>query len=231
MAIRQTRIFVKANEAQDWAETVMGQVIAPMVDDLEWFWFSRYVQKIASPGERQEDRDDCNFDRIPGAYKEPLNFAGGMAPGHRSLRFRFAVDDTAQATFEASLQALITERGYSISHILDYDYVADLGSNRHSGDEHRGAGCRASRAKLVTQLYQSISKLVLDALVSEANGRFHLEKNDDRGQNPHRSTFETLHHLFCNITAVPTFVLVGPLAVGTHWNPPEKILTEMPISF
>lgn len=131
------------------------------------------------------------------------------------------------------MQRLITEEGYTISDIRDYDEVADTGSNRHLGVEHRVLGRKISRARLVTELYHSISKLVIDALVPDANGRYRLETNDDTRQNPHRSTFETLHHVFCNITEVPTCVLVTPLAVGTHWQPiiPQHVVHEVQVKY
>jgi hypothetical protein len=57
-------------------------------------------------------------------------------------------------------------------------------------------------------LYCAISRLVIDALVGPDHlGRYRLERNDCNG-NPQGSTFETLLHLFCNITNVPTEVEV-----------------------
>ena len=53
------------------------------------------------------------------------------------------------------------------------------------------------------------SRLVIDALVGpDGQGRYRLETNDVQSQNPRGSTFQSLLHLFCNITNVPTDVYV-----------------------
>jgi hypothetical protein len=68
---------------------------------------------------------------------------------------------------------------------------------------------------------------MIDALAgpNEA-GRFRMETNDDRGQNPRDSTFQSLLHLFCNITNVPTDVYVFRKGdnnqLGTFIYPPPE---------
>ena len=59
MAARQTRIFIPSAEPQqDWAETLIRTVVAPLtrefVNALDWFWFSRY----GSPSHDSESRPD-----------------------------------------------------------------------------------------------------------------------------------------------------------------------------
>lgn len=49
---------------------------------------------------RGEDRANCNFEAISNEYKLP--FPGSKVPGHRSLRFRFEVEDAGQRTFETN---------------------------------------------------------------------------------------------------------------------------------
>jgi hypothetical protein len=70
MPIRQTRIFVRSDEANDWSETLIGRVFLPLTkefaDVLEWFWFSRYVVTDAV------DCADCDIASIPDEYKRPL---------------------------------------------------------------------------------------------------------------------------------------------------------------
>ncbi len=210
MAIRQIRIFVNHTEGIDWAETLIGRVFRPLVaefsESLRWFWFSRYGCPIGMPG---DDRGDCNFDVIPDDFKQALPEGNPDQPVHRSLRFRFEVEDTYQAAFEARLNELIVQHRYAISDIRLYNGVGDAGGTRFLGVENRGPGRDAERAKLITQLFQLMSQLVMDALVGpdEAN-RFHIEHNDDR-ENPNGSTFESVHHMFCNITEVPVSILLG----------------------
>lgn len=50
-----------------------------------------------------------------------------------------------------------------------------------------------------------------------------MEKNVHQ-ENPNGSTFESLHHCFCNMTGVPLDVIVlrnkhtGVQVIGTQWN-------------
>lgn len=229
MAIRQTRIFVRHTETADWAETLIGRVFRQMIVEfqgpLRSFWFSRYVCLIGNG----EDRDDCDFDVIPDEFKQAFPGTPGTPgtdqPGHRSLRFRFEIEDASQAAFEAHLQELLHQYSYAISDIRDYDQITDTGGERLLAVENRQPGRDVQRARLVTQMYQVVSELVIDALVGPDPGnRFHIEHNDHR-ENPNGSTFESLHHLFCNITQVPVSILVsagGQAQLrGTFSGPPR----------
>ena len=189
-----------------------------------------------------EDRGDCDFNVIPAEYKQPFPMAN--QPGHRSLRFRFEIADGDQAAFEARLQQLLNQHGYAISDIRDYDQVGDTGNHRHLGVKNRQAGRDVQRARLVTHLYWSISQLVIDALVGpDPVDRYRIENNDSQ-ENPNGSTFESLHHLFFNITQVPVSILVStgaqPQLFGTFWGKPRgqqqrqfngQIVTEIFLSY
>ena len=62
------------------------------------------------------------------------------------------------------------------------------------------------------------SRLALDCLTGpDEKGYFHFEKNDNK-QNPLGSSFETFHHVFCNITEVPLSVLVFTDAQGKQFD-------------
>jgi hypothetical protein len=228
MAIRQTRIFVNSAENRDdWAETLMGRVIRPVVSDftksIHWFWFSRYDMEVNRPG---EERGDCDFERIPDAFKRAVAPGG---PRHRSLRFRFEIEDSAQQAFEDRLRELIEGNGYAISGTLPYSEEGDLGSNRHLGNENRQPERRSPRARFVTHVYQSICELALDALVESepTTHRFRFERNDHEN-NPHRSTFETIHHMLCNITSVPVAVWLLP---GVQVLSPQSSASFIPREF
>jgi hypothetical protein len=223
MPTLQTRIFVPSIEPlEDWAETLIGKVFRPLTTEfepqLEWFWFSRY-------GTTADESGDCAIELIPNEFKQPLEPGG---PGlHRSMRFRFQIADDVQLAFEQRAQALIDNNGYRVSDFRHYDFVADTGGNRFLGTENRLPGKAEQRAALAVNFYYAISKLVIDALVgpSEA-GRFRMETNDDLLQNPRGSTFQSLLHLYCNITNVPTdvyaFRKANNMAFGTFiYQPPE----------
>ncbi len=218
---RQTRIFVPSDEPPyDWVETLVGKVFHPLTmqfaDSLRWFWFSRYATD--DPAES----GDCDISQIPANYKQG---------GHRSMRFRFSIKNNRQKQFERTGEAIISAKGYAISDFRAYDFIADTGNSRFLGNENRQAGRKEQRADLVTQFYAAISRLVVDALVGpDENGRYRLETNDDHANNPQGSTFQSLLHLFCNITDVPTQVYIfhkkasALLGYGTfmyHPNEPQ----------
>jgi hypothetical protein len=126
----------------------------------------------------------------------------------RSLKFRFALPDTEVQAFEQEGSRRITDEGCVISDWRDYGLAIDLGGDRFVG-EVRDASRRGERAKLVLSFLDAVSKLVLHSLIGpDAQGRFRLESNDDYQQNPLGSSFESMHHLFCNITGVPWCVQV-----------------------
>lgn len=223
MGIRQTRIFVANDEAEEhWAETLMGRVVRPLIqchaESFEWFWFSRY-------GKLCGETEDCAADQIPATHQQPG--PDGHDRTHRSLRLRYAVADDHQDDIEAHARALIAEYGYCITDFRPYFWVADTGSPRFLGVEHRLPDRAEQRAHLVTRFYMATAQLVLDALVGpDEQGRFRLESNDDLLQNPRGSSFQSLHHLYCNITATPTDVCVfqkagvEAIGFGTHISAP-----------
>jgi len=63
----------------------------------------------------------------------------------------------------------------------------------------------ARRSQLVLNFLHSISALYFDGLVQEGL-YWKPERNDDTTQNPEGSGFESLLHLLCNITQVPTII-------------------------
>jgi hypothetical protein len=226
MASRQTRVFVLSTEqTADWAETLIGRVFRQTAGefhrDLKSFWFSRYTCQL----DGREDRGDCDFDKIPEDYKQVIHVEGGPTRIHRSLRFRFEIDDHAQSAFEGRLKDLLAQHSYAISDIRDFDQVEGLGGHRFLGTESRVPGRDERRAELVTLLLQAVSQLVVDGLVGPDHaGRYRIESNDDK-ENPIGSTFESIHHMFCNISGVPLSVFLKEVeakqVLGTYWGTPR----------
>jgi len=222
---RQTRIFVPLTEpfnTAQWAETVIGGIIAPVVSEkeqgLEWFWFSRYdcTARI--------DSADCDINKIP------REFMDSQSNNFKSVRFRYSIEDKYFKEFEEHLKNKVLEAGCSVSDFRDYDFLGDLGSNRHIGGE-RIDERKQQRAYLVAKLYDAISRIVIHALTGpDDKGIYRIEHNDDK-QNPLGSSFETLHHLFCNITAVPTRVLISQMGVGTDWSAIQNVIQEVRVRF
>jgi hypothetical protein len=66
---------------------------------------------------------------------------------------------------------------------------------------------RINRAQKVAYFMDATVRLMLDMLVQTESGIWRFEHNTHE-QNPYGSAFESLHHLFCNATNVPTIVSI-----------------------
>jgi len=142
---------------------------------------------------------------------------------YRSLRFRYCVSDDRRQEVEATLTGLVDHHDCAISNFRLYDTVAGLGNERHL-EEPRTAERQHERAQLVVQNYHSIAKLVLHALVGpDSNGRFCLphHQNPDPAQE---TPFRVLHHIFCNATDVPLYVVTASHVPGGPLNPLQHSL-------
>jgi hypothetical protein len=211
LCVRQTRIFVPPRHPFDgceWAETLLGSVVTPLVRDHppEWFWFSRYVQPP------EGDVGDCVISEIPDAFAFEDQHS-------RSLRLRYALRSTDREAFETRGRSLIEAAGARISDFRDYPWVADLGGDRFLGAEGRTDERRQKRADAVVAYLTAVSRLTLEYVLGpDQNMRYRLEVGDSN-HNPHGSSFESLHHLFCNITNVQAFGYVRDTAGNVHEIP------------
>lgn len=207
LSIRQTRIFVPPDgvfEGDSRVEAVLGTVVSPLIAahaKLEWFWFSRYVSD-------RTDSGDCEIAEIPAVFANDGPY--------RSVRLRYAVSVDERDAFEQRARGLIDDVGAKVSDFRDYPWVDDLGGDRFVGGD-RSPERREFRANLVVRYLDALARLTLDCISGpDADGRYTFERNDNE-QNPHGSSFESMHHLFCNMTDVPTFVLVLGNQLATHW--------------
>jgi hypothetical protein len=111
---------------------------------------------------------------------------------------------------------------------MDYDVVKDLGGDRFIFTEANTTE-RINRAQKVAYFMDATVRLMLDMLVEKEPGIWKFESNDHK-ENPYGSAFESLHHLFCNATNVPTIVCLNlhnsQLKVKTHWMYPKQISLE-----
>jgi hypothetical protein len=227
MAVRQGRIFVPWETPFDgstWAETLLGRVIRPLVDVHEgpkWFWFLRYVSHYP-------ESLNCDIGQIPAERFYPQGV-------HRSIQFRFEIEDNQRERFERRGDELIAQAGCALSPWDDYG-ADELCSTRFLGPGRNGD--RLLRRSLMTEYLFSVARLVLHGLKGpDPYGRYSPEQNTDK-QNPHGSSYESMHHMFCNMTGVPTTVLVLSNGVQdfftTHWGAaPEgfQLVTELPVVY
>jgi hypothetical protein len=225
--IRQTRIFAPHRgryEHERWAETMIGQIVAPVVDQfhesLAWYWFTRYKEG------RDGSAGDCDLARIP------LDFMDQENDSYRSIRFRYAVAAEQCDALEERCRQLINEQGCAISDFRDYEILADLASDRHLEEPRTQERCER-RARLVVEQYWAVSKLILDALQGpDEDGRYHLPHHSlsaaelVRGETP----FRTFHHIFCNSTDFPLYVelLQEVPGVGGEAATLRRILHRLP---
>jgi len=194
MSERQIRIFVPPNLDQIcWAETLVGRVIAPVVQEFapNWIWFSRYEE--GADGSSL----DSDLSKIP-AWFGPNGF-------YRSVRFRVSIPAAIQGEFERNTMARIGESGYAATGFLDYFYVDDLASGRFMAGPATPER-RRKRADLIARFLNASANLFIDALIGpDENGLYHIERNSHALCE---SFFSDVRHLFCNMTNAPTPVFI-----------------------
>jgi hypothetical protein len=208
----QIQIFAPATDPyrENWVEQILGTTVKPVYeqypDDIRWMWVTRYVKPY-------------DEEHPPGGSPLPKTFRLGRYC--RYIWFRVSVArDSRQEILSRALR-LATDAGCHThpEGWIDFPIVADLGSNRFiraQAVQHE----RARRAELVVRFVDATVKLMLDLLTKAEDGSWHFEPST-HDQNPKGSVFESVHHLFCNATQVPTTVLLSEadseLRVRTYW--------------
>jgi hypothetical protein len=205
-------IFAPPEEpyGDNWVEQILGTVIRPLFlqyqDDLKWLWVTRYGGSYSDAAP-------------PLGYPIPERYhSNGW---YRYIVVRFSAQDEVQQSIQNEALRLAQEancfpdpRGW-----IDYDIVADLGGDRFVRAE-AGSDDRQRRSQLVANFMDATVRMILDALGQDSTGRWILEPNINP-QNPNGSFFESVHHVFCNATAVPTTVLLSGRAnqwqIQTFW--------------
>lgn len=212
----QTRIFVPfANPYtnQLWVETLVGRVIAPLVKahKISHFWFSRYGE------DKNGSQGDTDLTKIPVSFRHP------QADFYRSVRFRLWLPNTVdQPTFEKDLFAHVGSASCAIADLRHYADLDDLACERFCGGTYSESR-RAERRDLLRNFLSSTAHLFVQMLEGpNSAGEFHLEENKDKGNNPDGATFQSVHHLFCNMTDVPLTVFVRNPVLGTHIYPNDQ---------
>jgi len=139
---------------------------------------------------------------------------------HKSIRFRYAVDDDTCEAFEEKCRQLIEDAGCAISDFRTYPILQDLGGDRHL-EEPRTSERREKQAQLVVANYHSIAELILDALIGpDAEGHFSLPHHHNPDPR-HETPFRVFHHIFCNASDVPLYVPAIHHAPGDLQNGPK----------
>jgi len=142
----------------------------------------------------------------------------GAVGSGKHILFRFETDDL-QAV-EAQLEALRSKFSLGPEGYTDYDYPADIG--RGAGSRFLGSNSRhqdhGRRGEVAFDFLHASARLFLDCLSGpDAQGYFRLERERTSGFSVETS-MEQFHHLFCNMTGVPTFIVIAsrPGSSGHH---------------
>jgi hypothetical protein len=128
--------------------------------------------------------------------------------GAWEVRFRFSTEDFPAV--EPHFDYLKTSFAHGADGCGDYDYEGDLGGQRFLGEDAPDQD-KAVRAGLVYDFLTSAARLTLASLVDAHNGRWRLE-HETRSKLNRETSLESMHHLFCNMTCVPTWaaILLNP---------------------
>jgi len=202
----------------NWVVQILGTTAKPLYqqyrDDIRWLWVTRYS------GPYSEDNPPVGC-RVPEGY-----LLGGY---YRYVLFRASIEGQSEESFYDQAIRLAGEAGCYTDPRgwIDYDIVADLGCNRFIRAEANFEE-RAERARLVVHFVDATVRLMLDLLIHTEDGIWRFEQST-HPQNPNGLMLESVHHLFCNATCVPTTVLLSllgcQLQITTHWM--EKPLTKL----
>ena len=134
------------------------------------------------------------------------------AVGHedtKHIMFRFETSDESEVDpYIQTLQSTFVPgpAGYT-----DYDVATDIGKGQ--GSRFLGSNAKhqdhARRGNIAFSFLHASALLFLDCLVGpDEEGYWNLESETQSGFNK-ETPLEQYHHLFCNMTQVPTYVTIG----------------------
>jgi hypothetical protein len=156
---------------------------------------------------------------------------GGFAKDHHA-KFRFSTDhfNDVHAVLEPLIKqyalTLQEEHGHTYPH--PFDIVSDLvpaHEYAHYGNNQRNTD-RLERGSLLYSFLHASAILTLHCLSHhDPDGRWFREENLDRGNNHYGDTMESIHHLFCNLSNVPTAVCV--VSVAGQFGPPYQLMSPL----
>lgn len=132
---------------------------------------------------------------------------GGVGHGKHIL-FRFEVDDLASV--ESQITDLRSKFPAGPDGYKDYDYSGDIGRGERSrflgrNSRHQDS---ARRGGIAFDFLHAAARLFLDCLTGpDSGGYFQLEPETTSSFSV-ATSMEQFHHLFCNLSGVPTFIAI-----------------------
>lgn len=190
---------------ENWVEQILGTVIRPMLLKYErhvrWLWVTRYIEPLDF-ALRDDIGEYAQKNPIPDNY---VNHTNGDRC--RYIVFRLSAEAHIRDALHSECEELANQEGYFVVPWVDFDAVGGLGNDRFINQDADDTS-RIERARLILNFMDSTVRLMIHSLV-ETGGQWRQETNADTGNNPNGSFFQSVHHLFCNATKVPTSVLIG----------------------
>ena len=172
---------------------------------------------LRMPNATPFDQDNW-FETFLGSFVLPVVETGALnrfwfsrygGPGNHQARFRYEVDGYERIT--EKVDELFRAHSLEVLSGGPFDILGDLSGVRFLGRNQRQTDGRA-RGSLIFDYLHATARLFLDCLSHrDEEGRWHLEVNEEQLNNPFGSSFETYHHLLCNMTDVPTAIALGEI--------------------
>ena len=192
--------------------------------------------KFAVPDVRPYDQPDSWFETFIGVNLRPLLESGLLtrfwftrygAVAH-DKHAMFCFDTTDLESVQKYIDEIIGTLPITVADNTDYNASDDIGHGQNSrflGSNARHSD-QARRGDIAFDWLHASARLFPDALtVPDKDGYCRLEAETTSGFNIETS-LEQYHHLFCNMTAVPAFVVVAE-----HKHSPGKCQVMSMIHF
>lgn len=153
---------------------------------------------------------------LPVANEQPRSLLWATHYNGQSHHFEFRIDTEQPDATNDRVRELCSKWHLKYDDKkIESDLKGNLGHSRFLAAEQMDKS-DTDRALLVLKYLDSISRLVVDQLVSVDDNYWRLEKNTDR-ENPLNNGFESLAHLLANMTGFEFDVI---LYSGTRWMNP-----------
>ena len=212
-------IFVPPQEPfrENWVEQILGNVVKPVIaeynDVISWIWVTRYAGPYTN-------------DSPPVGITIPQEFHANGS--YRFIVLRLHVNPDIREAVQTKIIELTQNAGCFSDPRgwIQYNPIEDVGGDRFIRNDAELSE-RTERARLIVSFVDITIRLMLHSLSKDESGHWVTEPNMIPQQNPKGSMFESIRHLFCNATAVPTTVLLAgdwkSLQLGTYWMQPLSI--------
>lgn len=204
---------------EKWVEFILGAVVKPLMD--------KHGESITRVGILRYS-DAYDHENPKGVPKLPERYQNDTF--YRFIWLRMSIEDSSRDAVNQECITLINKANcHSPVGWQYYNLVEDLGKDHFTGLDSTPEA-KARRAYLIADFLDATTRLMLDCLTKDTNEEWSFEENpgsniEGHNINPHGSTFEAAHHLFCNSTGVPLSVMLlrnkqsQQNMIITHWTP------------